>query len=223
MGSYLWISKPWWYETTYDMEHIYLQFQAVKLNDKTELDDITWVYSEDRFSQNIRSLPSLKLTASSPLKAMVAKGTDPASFWEFAYFQGRSAVSLRECISQNLSPKENPWTDHMVGYVGANSLGSCNLLHLTGQIIATSHDLGPKKVAEKEKSMEIPLFHGNLGWWNIILARIWVLQKRVSTWCEKKNPTVEQLLREIQVRQQQNMEKIRAQTASGVSSLNQPF
>ena len=35
-----------------------------------------------------------------------------------------------------------------------------------GQIIATSYDLGPQKVAKKR---EIPLFQWNLGWWNILI------------------------------------------------------
>jgi len=34
-----------------------------------------------------------------------------------------------------------------------------------GQIIATSHDLTPKGSWERE----LPLFQGNLGWWNIII------------------------------------------------------
>ncbi len=37
-------------------------------------------------------------------------------------------------------------------------------MYLSGQIIATSHDLTPKDSWGKE----IPLFQGNLGWWNII-------------------------------------------------------
>ena len=36
---------------------------------------------------------------------------------------------------------------------------------VSGQIIATSHDLTPKGSWERE----IPLFQGNLGWWNIII------------------------------------------------------
>ena len=36
---------------------------------------------------------------------------------------------------------------------------------LFGQIIATSHDLTPNAGLV----MEIPLFQGNLGWWNIII------------------------------------------------------
>ena len=35
----------------------------------------------------------------------------------------------------------------------------------SGQIIATSHDLTPKGSSRRE----IPLFQGNLGWWNIII------------------------------------------------------
>ena len=37
--------------------------------------------------------------------------------------------------------------------------------HLAGQIIATSHDLTPNGGLVRE----IPLFQGNLGWWNIII------------------------------------------------------
>ena len=36
----------------------------------------------------------------------------------------------------------------------------------SSQILATSHDLGPQKVAEEGKWD--PLFQENLGWWNII-------------------------------------------------------
>ena len=38
-------------------------------------------------------------------------------------------------------------------------------LHESGQIIATSHDLTPNGGLVRE----IPLFQGNLGWWNIII------------------------------------------------------
>ena len=37
--------------------------------------------------------------------------------------------------------------------------------HTSGQIIATSHDLTPNGGLVRE----IPLFQGNLGWWNIII------------------------------------------------------
>ena len=36
---------------------------------------------------------------------------------------------------------------------------------MSGQIIATSHDLTPKGGLVRE----IPLFQGNLGWWNILI------------------------------------------------------
>ncbi len=39
-------------------------------------------------------------------------------------------------------------------------------LHGSGQIIATSHDLTPNGGLVRE----IPLFQGNLGWWNIIIC-----------------------------------------------------
>ncbi len=44
-------------------------------------------------------------------------------------------------------------------------------MHLSGQIIATSHDLGPQKVAKEGKWD--PFFQGNLGWWNIIIGQIY--------------------------------------------------
>ena len=47
---------------------------------------------------------------------------------------------------------------------------SCND---SGQIIATSHDLTPNGGLVRE----IPLFQGNLGWWNIIIWPEWF------TWC----------------------------------------
>ena len=37
----------------------------------------------------------------------------------------------------------------------------------SGQIIATSHEFSPKMVFFFKR--EIPLFQGNLGWWNIII------------------------------------------------------
>ena len=37
--------------------------------------------------------------------------------------------------------------------------------YISGQIIATSHDLTPNGGLVRE----IPLFQGNLGWWNIII------------------------------------------------------
>ena len=39
-----------------------------------------------------------------------------------------------------------------------------HMINIFGQIVATSHDLSPNGVLVRE----IPLFHGNLGWWNII-------------------------------------------------------
>ena len=53
--------------------------------------------------------------------------------------------------------------------------------NLSGQIIATSHDLTPNGGLVRE----IPLFQGNLGWWNIIIwpdlsngySRWWALKK----------------------------------------------
>ena len=41
-------------------------------------------------------------------------------------------------------------------------------MYTSGQIIATSHDLGPQMVVLVR---EMPLFQGNLGWWNV---RIWL-------------------------------------------------
>ena len=40
-------------------------------------------------------------------------------------------------------------------------------MNLSGQIIATSHDLTPNGGLVRE----ITLYHGNLGWWNIIPIR----------------------------------------------------
>ena len=187
-----------WYGT-------YLQFQAPKLNVKTELDDMSSLLRRPFFTKHQKfTLP--KTNSQSPWNPWWQRETIKLLLGVYL-FSRAFAVSFRECISQNLSPKETPLTDHMVGYVGANSLGSCNLVHLTGQIIATSHDLGPQKVAEKEKSMEIRLFHGNLGWWNISIWPEFESCKSASQPGAKKKPTVEQLLREIQVRQQQHMEK----------------
>ena len=42
--------------------------------------------------------------------------------------------------------------------------GSRGLI-ISGQIIATSHEFSPQKVAKEDK---IPLFQGNIGWWNIV-------------------------------------------------------
>ncbi len=42
---------------------------------------------------------------------------------------------------------------------------TCLKITLSGQIIATSHDLTPNGGLVRE----IPLFQGNLGWWNIII------------------------------------------------------
>ena len=54
--------------------------------------------------------------------------------------------------------------------------GLCNLTWLSGQIIATSHDLGPQKIAEDGKS---PLFQRNLAWWNSI---IWANMDHERNW-----------------------------------------
>ena len=41
------------------------------------------------------------------------------------------------------------------------------ITYISGQIIATSHDLTPNGGLLRE----IPLFQGNLGWWNIIICQ----------------------------------------------------
>ena len=68
-------------------------------------------------------------------------------------------------VAANFSNKRDP-----LGYL-ANSPVSINLANMeriytkSGQIIATSHDLTPNGGLVRE----IPLFQGNLGWWNIII------------------------------------------------------
>ena len=44
---------------------------------------------------------------------------------------------------------------------GGNLQMQIQKVHDSGQIIATSHDLGPQKVAKEGKS---PIFQGNIGW-----------------------------------------------------------
>ena len=50
------------------------------------------------------------------------------------------------------------------------------LVYYSGQIIATSHDLTPNGGLVRE----IPLFQGNLGWWNIIIwPDYWVVATQI--------------------------------------------
>ncbi len=48
-----------------------------------------------------------------------------------------------------------------------------------GQIIATSHDLTPNGGLVRE----IPLFQGNLGWWNIIICPEGFFDNQCNLWC----------------------------------------
>ena len=70
----------------------------------------------------------------------------------------------RECGTEVIqeSPKDKK---AMIGVTDQQH--GCMLLSLLtfGQIIATSHDLTPNGSLVRE----IPLFQGNLGWWNIII------------------------------------------------------
>ena len=51
-------------------------------------------------------------------------------------------------------------------------------IYISGQIIATSHDLTPKGSLVRE----IPLFQENLGWWNIIIwPDIYIYIRNLST------------------------------------------
>ncbi len=50
-------------------------------------------------------------------------------------------------------------------------------VHLSGQIIATSHDLTPNDGLVRE----IPLFQGNLGWWNIVIWPDISIPKKVTS------------------------------------------
>ena len=56
-----------------------------------------------------------------------------------------------------------PYHDHL------NGIKTTHTNQWSGQIIATSHDLTPKC----SWGGEIPLFQGNLGWWNIIIWPAW--------------------------------------------------
>ena len=51
------------------------------------------------------------------------------------------------------------------GTLGPKGSVCCEMCYISGQIIATSHDLTPNGGLVRE----IPLFQGNLGWWNIII------------------------------------------------------
>ncbi len=53
---------------------------------------------------------------------------------------------------------------------------------------ATSHDLGPQKVAEQGKS---PYFEGNLAWWNIIIwPERWTMEIPGRSWTACLDPIV---------------------------------
>ena len=60
--------------------------------------------------------------------------------------------------------KSFPWFKVVFGNGGCLEV-SFGGGYVSGQSIATSHDLTPKGSWERE----IPLFQGNLGWWNIII------------------------------------------------------
>ena len=61
------------------------------------------------------------------------------------------------------------WKSNWIDVLGVKlmEINSNNLFsrYVSGQIIATSHDLTPNGGLVRE----IPLFQGNLGWWNIII------------------------------------------------------
>ncbi len=53
-------------------------------------------------------------------------------------------------------------------------------IYTSDQIIATSHDLTPNGGLVRE----IPLFQGNLGWWNIIIwPDTWSIAHCILLWC----------------------------------------
>ena len=54
----------------------------------------------------------------------------------------------------------NPIYNSFLGPPSVQNCFFCWLVHFSGQIIATSHDLTPNGGLVKE----IPLFQGNLGW-----------------------------------------------------------
>ena len=58
----------------------------------------------------------------------------------------------------------------------SKSIETTHTIHWSGQIIATSHNLTPNGGLVRE----VPLFQGNLGWWNIL---IW------PDWCIIRQPT----------------------------------
>ncbi len=58
----------------------------------------------------------------------------------------------------------------LIGFLQPSALW----LHWSAQIIATSHDLTPNGGLVRE----IPLFQGNLGWWNIIIWPDWYTYTR---------------------------------------------
>ena len=57
------------------------------------------------------------------------------------------------------------WSSGVGLLLNMSMLNWWSCVHTAGQIIATSHDLTPNGGLVRE----IPLFQGNLGWWNIII------------------------------------------------------
>ena len=55
--------------------------------------------------------------------------------------------------------------DAVYGEVPKRAKLTAEVCHDSGQVIATSHDLGPQKVAGSSDARKWdPLFQGNLGW-----------------------------------------------------------
>ena len=107
----------------------------------------------------------------------------------------RSIVWIRESHIDDCKTWHNSWTSSI--HVFLNKVGWLFLLFVicmfqpcnlrleemdwdgSGQIIATSYDLTPNGGSVRE----IPLFQGNLGWWNII---IWPEKMDWDGWHDSK-------------------------------------
>ena len=70
-------------------------------------------------------------------------------------------TSFKCCVDE----KREVTDGHIVASVWLGRGGLVYVVYNSGQIVATSHDLTPNGGLVRE----IPLFQGNLGWWNIII------------------------------------------------------
>ena len=127
----------------------------------------------DKSLENIGSMWNFQKKTIHELLWLVAfPFLDVFFIWSFP-----TGFSIRVNLNCSLRFQVKRTKIHNLKNVGAKKDTQPGDWHISGQIIATSHDLTPNGGLVRE----IPLFQGNLGWWNIIIwPDIWTRDSSMS-------------------------------------------